>query len=207
MASAEDGPVQFAIGTNGLISSLGFLDHVGDDVISIIADQLMPADTDLQSDLDTLSARQHKYQYALNSVGAARWVQLCKVLATTQAPWRSKLLNYRQRHRETMECARVLEAVEDQRDDWPLEVLRLRGSKWSEAHAELSHATPISRHTLRTAFLACALDVHPDRLQVPQASQAMSILNEAYKQALVHFSDRPAQDVLIVDQLGLNHHA
>ncbi|KAL3933182.1 MAG: hypothetical protein SGPRY_000396 [Prymnesium sp.] len=62
---------------------------------------------------------------------------------------------------------------------WPAsQVLRLRGGDVGEDRAELSHITPIARHVLRMAYCAVARDVHPDRHSVPQATLAMSVLNE-----------------------------
>ena len=49
-----------------------------------------------------------------------------------------------------------------------------------------------------------ALEVHPDRLSSPLANEAMSVLNEAYRQAVLQFSLREP-DVIRLDALGLEH--
>ena len=142
---------------------------IAEELVAYIADCLTP---DVNNDVQLAS----KTLYADVSVGAAHWVQLSKSLAGTVPWWPQRLITYRRQHRETVECCRVIESREEQRDDWPLEVLRLRGTRTESAI--ISHSLPISRHTLRSAYTAVAKDVHPDRLQVPQATQAMTILNE-----------------------------
>lgn len=47
--------------------------------------------------------------------------------------------------------------------------------------------------------------VHPDRLHTPLATQAMVVLNEAYRQAVLHFTERDANEVIRLDALGLEH--
>ena len=86
----------------------------------------------------------------------------------------------------------------------PLEVLKLRASK-PAGSAQLSHPIPMARRTLRAAFCAVAMEVHPDRLQTPLASQAMIVLNEAYRQAVIMFAERDINDVIQLDVLGLQH--
>ena len=52
--------------------------------------------------------------------------------------------------------------------------------------------------------------MHPDRLQVGAdlATQAMTVLNEAYRRAVLHFAQREiANEVIRLDALGLEHHA
>ena len=130
--------------------------------------------------------------YAESSVGAAHWCQLSKAL-TRRSQYLEVLRNNRRHHRETQACCRVLECKGDQREyDWPLAVLKLRASKQPTPQHEtlLSHATPIARHTLRMAYWAVAKEVHPDRLQTPLAGEAMAVLNEAYRQAVLQFSER-----------------
>ena len=68
----------------------------------------------------------------------------------------------------------------------------------------LSHAMPMARHTLRVAYWAVAREVHPDRLSTPLATEAMTVLNEAYRQAVLQFSVREP-DVIRLDALGLEH--
>lgn len=87
-------------------------------------------------------------------------------------------------------------------------VLKLRGlpaqpCRHSEATL-LSHTMPIARHTLRQAYWAVAKEVHPDRLSTPLATDAMTVLNEAYRQAVLQFSVREP-DVIRLDALGLEH--
>lgn len=75
-----------------------------------------------------------------------------------------------------------------------------------EAKSLLSHTLPIARQTLRMAYWAVAKEVHPDRLHTPLAMQAMSVLNEAYRQAVLRFSPRdPTNEVIRLDMLGLEH--
>ena len=71
----------------------------------------------------------------------------------------------------------------------------------------LSHATPIARHTLRTAYWQVAKTVHPDRVQSELSQEAMTVLNEAYRQAVLMFSDdlRGPDDVIRLDALGLEY--
>ncbi|KAL1510406.1 hypothetical protein AB1Y20_006714 [Prymnesium parvum] len=185
--------------------ALGLLDYLADDLLDCLLERLAPLSNDQLHHLCDYPSREAKFRYAENSQGAAHLVQLCKTLASRTEHWRPKLLGCRRSHHEILECCRVLEAFNEDREDWPLEVLRLRGSGGGNARAELSHITPIARQVLRLAYWAVARDVHPDRHSVPQATQAMSVLNEAYRRAMLLFSHQLQQDIVVVDQQGLNH--
>ena len=119
---------------------------IAEDLVACIAEWLTP-------NVNTGDV-QLANKYADASLGAAHWVQLSKSLASAMpvAAWSQKLIAYRRNHRETKECCRVLEALHEERDDWPLQVLRLRGARCG--CAIVSHPTPISRHTLRSAYAA-----------------------------------------------------
>lgn len=94
--------------------------------------------------------------------------------------------------------------------DWALEVLRLRGTLDSESGTSLlSHRAPFSKRTLRKHYWAVAKAVHPDRLHVGSevATQAMSVLNEAYRSAVLHFAERDVRnEVIRLDAHGLEHY-
>ena len=104
----------------------------------------------------------------------------------------------------------MLEALRA-RDDWALAVLRLRGDhtagdEGNEGAHKISPALPISRSTLRMAYCAVAKEVHPDRLSIGQlAHQAFCVLNEAYRQARIHFAERPENEVILLDIAGIAH--
>ena len=139
------------------------------------------------------------------SRGTAHLIQLNHALSTGSTPWQAALRQAHKKHCDTAACARILEALRA-RDDWALEVLRLRGSALSGEHQPISPALPIARHALRMAYCAVAKEVHPDRLSIDSlAHQAMSALNEAYRQATVRFSERPDNEVILLDQLGIAH--
>ena len=147
--------------------------------MALIADLLTPCSTEsvwLSSPL----SQKHLSGLRETSIGAARWMSLCKSLYSA-SPW--SLERHRRCHVETLACCRVIESHVDNEDDWPLIALRLRSPKRTTgpASSELSHATPISRHALRIAYWSAAREVHPDRLiEVPhKATQAMTVLNEA----------------------------
>lgn len=138
------------------------------------------------------------------SRGAAHWLQLSHAHAALaiSSSWLQTLQCNRRSHVETAACCRVLEAKERDVYDWTLEVLRLRG----EGAGSLSHIAPISKHVLRLAYVRCAREVHPDRLQVGSlAHAAMTVLNEAYRQAQLYFAEREEGAVITVDALGLEH--
>jgi hypothetical protein len=191
----------------------GLWDAMAAELVELIALYLSPmaaADVWLSQPLALPAAKTH---WAESSVGAAHWVQLSQAL-TKQAPWPTQCLpSNRRSHRETRACCRVIEARDVQAEDWPLQVLRLRACA-DEGGSLLSHATPIARHTLRLAYWAVAKTVHPDRLQLGRdsatramATQAMAVLNEAYRQAQLYFSERTdlLDGVIRLDQLGLEH--
>lgn len=143
---------------------------MADELVMMIAEMLAPVSTASSWQMSPLSDLKH--MHALSSIGASRWVRLCKSLFLS-APWRDQLNESRRVHYETAACCRVLESHHSEDDDWPLQVLRLRHSKFAAASNEqqelstaLSHALPISRQTLRASYCAVAKDVHPDRLQV-----------------------------------------
>ena len=132
-----------------------------------------------------------KTHWAESSVGAAHWVQLSRALRAAVPTWCAELSSSRRNHFETAACCRVIDSQNESSYDWPLQVLRLREGPGAQAEGcRLSHATPISRQSLRLAYWAVAKDVHPDRLQLGRhsstrniATQAMAVLNEAYRQA------------------------
>ena len=132
-----------------------------------------------------------KTHWAESSVGAAHWVQLSRALRAAVPTWCAELSSSRRNHFETAACCRVIDSQDESSYDWPLQVLRLREGPGAQAEGcRLSHATPISRQSLRLAYWAVAKDVHPDRLQLGRhsstrsiATQAMAVLNEAYRQA------------------------
>lgn len=86
-------------------------------------------------------------------------------------------------------------------------MLKLRASSNDAARSSslLSHPIPMQRRTLRSAFCAVAMEVHPDRLKTPLATQAMIVLNEAYRQACILFSERDLNEAIRLDALGLEH--
>jgi len=145
--------------------------------------------------------------YIRLSTAAAHWVQLCKKFLQQAHPWRQRLSHHRRCHQEAAACCRVLEAARDRRD-WALEVLKLRGlPSPSCERGVLSPATPLSRSALRSAYMQVAKEVHPDRTCVPLATQAMSVVNEAYRQAFLLYGERGdvGQQVMILDVEGLEH--
>ena len=133
---------------------------------------------------NSVTVRSH---YIQSSIAAAHWLQLCKTFLLEAHPWRQRLSHHRRCHLETAACCRVLEIrTTSGRHDWPLEVLRLRGSREQLTSLTLSPATPLSRSALRAAYRAVAKEVHPDRTCVPLAHQAMSVVNEVR-----HLKPRP----------------
>jgi len=186
---------------------------IADELVALIADYLEPSthgnewSSRLERPLKGL-----KGHYAVDSIGAAHWVQLSRALWSSSTTWRRRLTLNHRAHVETMACCRVLEARDEATYDWPLQVLRLRASsiqlsRTTERHP-LCPATPIPQNTLRVAYWAVAKEVHPDRLQVGAlATAAMAVLNEAYRQAQLHFSKRHAVDLEVIrlDALGLEH--
>ena len=149
--------------------------------------------------------------FAQESIGMAHWVQLGKALSR-RGEAQAVLRRNRRRHRETTACCRVLQCQEANDEDWPLMVLNLRAGPSPNKGArnrQLSHVTPIARQTLRSAYWAVAREVHPDRTETPLATQAMIVLNEAYRQAVLHFAERTSSshDVIRLDALGQQHDA
>jgi len=176
-------------------------DELTEELVMLIAQMLAPVST--ENAWKSAPLRDIKNMHAQSSLGASHWMRLCKSLFDS-APWRAQLYKSRRNHYETVACCRVLESHLSDEPDWPLQVLRLRSSKLAASTA-LSHALPISRQTLRTSYWAVAKEVHPDRLQVPLATQAMTVLNEAYRMALLHFTERQPQDVILLDAQGQDH--
>ena len=178
-------------------------DSLAEELIGLIAGFLNPTPWPSEPLIDS-----GKYQFAESSVGAAHWVQLSSSVSA-MAPWHSTLKNNRRSHMETVACCRVIESKDEGLYDWPLQVLRLRADKSQRPGSKsLSPALlgkPIARHTLRSAYWAVAKEVHPDRLQIAIATQAMTVLNEAYRQAQLYFGEREADSVIRLDQLGLEH--
>lgn len=177
-------------------------DLIADDLVGLIAHCLTPARPLVSGD---------KHVYAETSIGAAHWMQL-SASVRARAPWHATLQENRRSHHETAACCRVIESRDEAVYDWPLQVLRLRCTSAQSGakghHSYLSHTIPISKQTLKTAYWAVAKEVHPDRLSVGSlATQAMTVLNEAYRQAQLHFGVREPNAVIQLDQLGLEHHA
>jgi len=188
-------------------------DAMADELVDLISQHLDPV-TLAPSPWLSRPLSQILSQVRENSVGAAHWVMLNKAL-TRRGEWLDALRRNRRSHRETAACCRILEAKANglaaEQDDWPLAVLKLRAASQEEppASAPLSHAVPMARHTLRTAYWAVAKEVHPDRIgseRTPLATEAMTVLNEAYRQAVLQFTmfDR---DVIRLDALGIEHDA
>jgi len=178
-------------------------DAMAEELVELIAVHLIPESPFLSRPLTPPP----KGTFAHSSVGAAHWVQLCRALVNSAA-FRESLARNRRHHFETAACCRVLESRDPDEYDWPLMVLKLRASKVGPQEAgQLSHTTPIARHTLRAAYREVAREVHPDRLVVGAlATRAMAVLNEAYLQAQLLFSERdPTNTVIRLDMLGLEH--
>ena len=162
-----------------------------------------------------LSLPAAKTHWAESSIGAAHWVQLSRALRAAVPTWCAELSTSRRSHLETAACCRVIDSQNEEAYDWPLQVLRLREGPGAQAEgSRLSHATPISRQSLRLAYWAVAKEVHPDRLQLGRdsstrsiATQAMAVLNEAYRQAQLYFSEREEHDICVIelDMLGIEH--
>ena len=134
----------------------GLWDGMAEELVALIADHLAPSCLAIQSE-DTLhNTTGLKRKYALESIGAAHWVQLSSAMLLKVTPWLNSLSSNRRSHHETAACCRVLELRDTMAYDWPLMVLRLRcdGTIDAESANQLSHATPISRHTLRAAYWA-----------------------------------------------------
>ena len=185
----------------------GLWDLMAEDLVGLIVHCLTPATPYLSRPL----VSGDRYMYAESSVGAAHFMQL-SASVRARAPWHATLQENRRSHHEAAACCRVIESRDEDVYDWPLQVLRLRLSGAQPAgaknHSYLSHTVPISKHTLKAAYHAAAKEVHPDRLRVGSlATQAMTVLNEAYRQAQLHFGAREPNSVIQLDQLGLEHHA
>lgn len=180
-------------------------DTMADELVELVASYLVPGT--LESPWLSLPLGKVSDYYAEESVGAAHWLQLSKALARRAQRWQISLRHARRCRDETRACCRVLECRNEAAYDWPLEVLRLRASRLSgeEAPPLLTHQVPMPRQALRTAYWAVAKEVHPDRLQTPLATQAMVVLNEAYRQAVIHFAERDQQEIIRLDALGLEH--
>ena len=175
--SSENPPAAAMVRADDGRATSGLWEDMADELVELIACYLTPCPTEspwLSRPLATV-----KNVFAEESVGAAHWLKLSKALHA-YAPFRSKMQHYRRRHRETKSCSRVLESYDESQFDWPLMALRLRSAKADDGSSELSHSTPIARHTLRLAYWAVAREVHPDRLMVGSlATQAMTVLNDA----------------------------
>lgn len=115
-----------------------------------------------------------KRTFADSSVGAAHWVQLCRALVNSAA-FRDSLARNRRHHFETAACCRVLENHNLDEYDWPLMVLKLRASKVGPQEAgQLSHTTPIARHTLRAAYREVAREVRATKLECVAVAHGQS---------------------------------
>ena len=178
-------------------------DTMADDLVELIAEHLKVST--LQRPWVSRPLSQVPAHYVESSVGAAHFVQLSKALGR-RSQWLEQLQRNQRSYRETLSCCRVIDS-QNEDYDWPLAALRLRASGMAndKKASTLSHALPLSRSTLRTAYWNVAKEVHPDRLHTPLASEAMSVLNEAYRQAVLQFSVRDTSDVIRLDALGLEH--
>jgi hypothetical protein len=206
-------------------------DQMADELVECIAAYLVPGSLEspwLSRPLSDVSS-----YYAQSSIGAAHWMQLSKALFRRgqRNKWELSLQRNRRCRIETTACCRIFECQRAGQYDCeyaelkvyavsrahaltvpgpiviyagPLEVLKLRASKAADS-VLLSHSVPIARRTLRAAFCAVAMEVHPDRLNTPLAAQAMIVLNEAYRQAVIMFAERDTNDVIQLDALGLQH--
>jgi hypothetical protein len=181
---------------------------MAEELVELVAQYLVPgceANPWLSRPLSQVPAH-----YAEKSVGAAHWVQLSKAL-TRRGQWLETLRRNRRSHHETAACCRVINSHDEAAYDWPLAVLKLRASATASSGEPpshlLSHTVPLSRHSLRMAYWAVAKEVHPDRLQTPLAATAMTVLNEAYRQAVLQFTVRDETDMEVIrlDALGLEH--
>jgi len=184
---------------------------IADDCVALIACHLAPSyGTSDLGDAQVGALESMRAAHLLRSVGAAHWLALNRACSSTGRPWRAALCHNRKWYDQAGACQRVLE-IEDAAEDWPLAVLRLRASALhpESSARKLSHATPISKSTLRAAFRSVAKEVHPDRsAEVGSlATRAMTVLNEAYRLSLLHFAEREAPAVIRLDALGLEHHA
>mmetsp|Transcript_11662 Transcript_11662/g.23768 ORF Transcript_11662/g.23768 Transcript_11662/m.23768 type:complete len:202 (+) Transcript_11662:15-620(+) len=190
-------------------------DTMADELVSLIACYLSPTAAGSPS-LSTppLGLPEAKTHWVESSIGAAHWVQLSRALMQSTPSWCSELSSSRRSHLETAACCRVIDSHNEENYDWSLQVLRLRdGPGAQQEGGRLSLATPIARQALRLAYWAVAKDVHPDRLQLgrdattrPIATQAMAVLNEAYRQAQLYFCERERHGgVIELDILGNEH--
>ena len=205
---ADDAPVKVAAATKAAPSGGGEVETLwetmAEELVSLIACYLSPIVPGSPSlspspgyqpaawqSPPLLALPAAKTHWAESSVGAAHWVQLSRALRAAVPTWCAELSSSRRNHFETAACCRVIDSQDESSYDWPLQVLRLREGPGAQAEGcRLSHATPISRQSLRLAYWAVAKDVHPDRLQLGRhsstrsiATQAMAVLNEAYRQA------------------------
>ena len=146
-------------------------DTMAEDLVSLIACYLSPIEAG--SPWLSLGLPAAKTHWAAKSIGAAHWVQLSRALSDAVPTWCAELSCSRRSHLETAACCRVIDSRRGD-DDWSLQVLRLReGPGAKEEGSRLSHATPISRQSLRLAYWAVAKDVHPDRLQLSMVPNAL----------------------------------
>lgn len=139
-------------------------DAMAEELVELIAVHLIPESPYLSRPLTPPPKR----TFADSSVGAAHWVQLCRALVNSAA-FRDSLARNRRHHFETAACCRVLESRDPDAYDWPLMVLKLRASKVGPQEAgQLSHTTPIARHTLRAAYREVAREVRLPSLNLPR---------------------------------------
>ena len=192
-------------------------DEMCDDLLCVIANKLAPPALNaraLQPRHLVEAADEVLAELVDQSVGAAHYMRLNRTARdrVDRIRWQHALAHNRRCHSLTAACIQVLAARKMDTDDWPLLVLRLRGrlAAADGATHKLSHTTPIAKHALRAAYCAVAKDVHPDRSPPAVgslATQAMTTLNEAYRQAVLHFSERATPEIILLDALGLEHHA
>lgn len=149
-------PAVCALPRNDTLTGLDYLEHRAPELVELIAGHLAPAQF-----IPSEGSMQAVHDVVEQSRGAAHWLQLSSALSATKPSWNDTLQLNRRRRSEAAACCRVLECREKEAYDWALEVLRLRG----EGASVLSHATPLSKQILRMAYVRCAKEVHPDRLQ------------------------------------------
>jgi hypothetical protein len=131
---------------------------IADDCVALIACHLAPSyGTSDLGDAQVGALESMRAAHLLRSVGAAHWLALNRACSSTGRPWRAALCHNRKWYDQAGACQRVLE-IEDAAEDWPLAVLRLRASALhpESSARKLSHATPISKSTLRAAFRSVA---------------------------------------------------